>query len=200
LPDELPANHEEAMAFFDAEHRVLLAALHRSASDGHDTETWQLAWALDTYQHRHGHREDQVAAWQAALAAADRLGHLGARAYAHRFLARALFRQQRLADAVVHLEQSLHLHRQAGDPTGLGHVHHELAVVWDPMGDIHKSFEHDQQALCFYWAAGHRRGQAVALNGVGWSCIQFGQPERALRYCTAALTRFRRLGDGPARP
>jgi hypothetical protein len=67
------ADHEHAMAWFTAEHHVLLAIIKRAASTGFDTATWQLAWTLWTFLHRRGHWHDQSVAQRAALTASKRL-------------------------------------------------------------------------------------------------------------------------------
>jgi tetratricopeptide (TPR) repeat protein len=46
-------------------------------------------------------------------------------------------------------------------------------------------------------AAGHRPGEADALNAVGWCHAQLGEHAAALRNCAEALEVFRILGNRP---
>ncbi|MFD1045625.1 NB-ARC domain-containing protein, partial [Kibdelosporangium lantanae] len=68
LPDA-PA----AMAWFDTERANLLAAQHTAVTHGWHHTVWKLAWTLDTFHNRRGHRHDQLAMRQAAL---DAVAHL----------------------------------------------------------------------------------------------------------------------------
>ncbi len=49
-PEHL-ATHAQALAWFDAEHKVLLAATGLAARYGLDTQAWQLPWAMETFHH-----------------------------------------------------------------------------------------------------------------------------------------------------
>jgi tetratricopeptide (TPR) repeat protein len=44
-------------------------------------------------------------------------------------------------------------------------------------------------------ATGHRHGQALALNGVGWEHALLGDHTHALTHCQQALTLFQETGD-----
>ena len=81
------ADGEQAMAWFTAEHPVLLAAIDHAAATGFDTHTWQLAWTLTTFLYRRGRWHDWVVTLRAAIATADRLADPAAQAFAHRNLA-----------------------------------------------------------------------------------------------------------------
>ena len=41
-----PADHPQALAWFEAEHQVLLAAVTLAAGSGFDSHAWQLPWAM----------------------------------------------------------------------------------------------------------------------------------------------------------
>jgi hypothetical protein len=59
--------HTQALAWFTTEHQVLLAAIRYASSQGFDTHTWQLAWAMTTFLHRRGHWQDASVTQFAAL-------------------------------------------------------------------------------------------------------------------------------------
>jgi DNA-binding SARP family transcriptional activator/tetratricopeptide (TPR) repeat protein len=194
-PEHL-ADHEQALAWFAVEHRVLLAAIDHATAAGFDTHTWQLAWTLNDFLYRRGHWLDWAAAQQAAVAAAQQLADPNMQARAHRHLGFAYTRLDRIDDAQTHLGQALDLYRKAGDPAGQAHTHISLAVVRERQGRLAEALDHTQQALDLYQTAGDRVGQADALNAVGWYHALLGDHRQALTFCQQALRLFQELDDG----
>jgi DNA-binding SARP family transcriptional activator len=192
---EHPADHERALAWFTAEHSVLLTAIDHAAGSGFDTHIWQLAWSLATFLHWRGHWHDQVATGHAVLAAARRLADPAVQAYAHRLLARGCLRLGRDADAHTHLRHALDLYRQTGDRAGQAYTHRYLSVMWERQDRHAEALDHAQQALDLFRTADHRAGQADSLNAVGWEHAQLGNHQQALTYCQQALTLLQELGD-----
>jgi tetratricopeptide (TPR) repeat protein/DNA-binding XRE family transcriptional regulator len=186
---------QSAMAWLGAEHVNLLAALARAAEAELDTHTWQLAWGLDTFHYRQGHPTSQVAAWQAAVAAAGRLGNPAAQAYAHRRLGEAHRLAGQPADAYTHMREALHLFTSSDDQHGQGSVHLDLSILANQRGDLHQALDHAEQALTVARSGGYGRQQARALNSVGWYQAQFGNHTAALALCQEALDLNLRLGD-----
>lgn len=106
---EVIADREQAMAWFEAEHRVLLAATAQAASTGFDAHAWQLPEALTTFLVRRGYWHDSAATQQTALAAARRLEDLAAQALVHRRLAQVSFLLGSYQDASAHCGHALEL-------------------------------------------------------------------------------------------
>ena len=75
-----PADREQALAWFEAEHQTLLAVLAFAAGSGSDTHAWQLPWAMGPFLQARGHWQEWAATQRTALAAATRLGDLAAQA------------------------------------------------------------------------------------------------------------------------
>jgi tetratricopeptide (TPR) repeat protein len=189
------ADYAQAMAWFTAEHRVLLAAVAHAAATGFDTHTWQLTWAVWTFLDRRGLWHDLAAVSRAAVAAAERLTDPTAQAYAHRNLASAYIRLGGFDDAETQLSRALDLATRAGDPVGQGQAHHGLALVWERRGHPAQALDHASHALHLYRAAGHQIGQARALNNVGWYHALLGDHQQALTSCQQALTLHQELDD-----
>src|SRR5205814_5342681 len=99
---EHPVDHEQAMAWFSAEHAVLRAAVDHAAATGFDTHTWQLAWTLAAFLDRRGHWHDYAAIGRAAVAAAGRPADASGPARAHPDLAYADRRAGRVLAAHHH--------------------------------------------------------------------------------------------------
>jgi len=185
----------QAMAWFVAEHQVLVAAVEKAADAGSDDHAWHLAWALTDYFDRQGHWHDHAAAQDSALNAARRTADPRRQAYSHRALAAALIQLGRHADAYAQLGAALDLFRQLGDGPGQAHVHRTLAWLDERQGRAADALAHAEHALELFGAAGHRAGQARALNAVGWYHAQLGDYQQALAHCEQALVLLREIGD-----
>jgi tetratricopeptide (TPR) repeat protein len=192
---EHPADHERALAWFTAEHSVLLAAVDHAATTGFDAHTWQLAWTLFDFLDRRGLWHDWAATQQAAVAATGRVADPTMQARAHRALARAYIKLGRLDDAHAQLRHALDLYHRSGDPVGQARTHIGLAQVWVRRGRPTEALDHARQALDLSQAAGHRPGQAAALNAVGWYHALLGDHRQALTACRQAITLHQDFGD-----
>jgi DNA-binding SARP family transcriptional activator/tetratricopeptide (TPR) repeat protein len=193
-PESL-ADHHKAMAWFGAEHPVLLAAVRHAVDTGQDAYAWQLAWAIDTFLFRRGHWDDRVAVWSNALLAAERLADLNAQACAHRGIARGSVEAGRPADAQTHLHHALDLCIRTGNQAGQANVHNTLAYLCAAQHDHRQALGHAGDALALYLAAGNVRGQALALNGVAWNSVMLADYPQAIAYCQQALPLHDKVGD-----
>ena len=193
-PEHL-TDHEQALAWFTAEHAVLLAAVDHAATTGFDAHAWQLAWAVTTFLHRRGHWHDWAAVGRIAVAASERLADRSAQARAHRQLAGAHTRLGHFDDAHIHLQHALALDTQTGDLAGQAHTDWNLSMLSERQAHHSRALEYAQQALRLYRAAGHRQGQADALNAIGWQHAQLGDHQQALTACQLALTLLQELDD-----
>lgn len=190
-PHPLP-DYAAALAWFDAEHRCVLAAQRAAAGLGRHRAVWQLAWTLTTFHLRRGHSQDNLAAWRAAMAAADHLGDPVVRTRVHRLLGDALVEVGRHEEAVEHLHRALALAEGSGDLLNQGQVHRTLSWAWDQRGDGGRALAHARHALGIYRALDDPAGEADALNGVGWYAARLGEHDLAREHCAAALALHRR--------
>jgi DNA-binding SARP family transcriptional activator len=184
----------QALAWFEAERRVLMAATGRALEADFDTHAWQLAWALSKFLDMRGRWHDWAATEQIALAAAQRLGDREAQASAHQRFGYASARIGRYEDAHAHLGLALSIHDERGNHAGQAYVHNSLAITLSYQERHGEALGHAVQALKSYTAAGDRPGQAQALNSVGWLSAVVGDHQQALSYCEQSLDLFRDLG------
>jgi DNA-binding SARP family transcriptional activator/tetratricopeptide (TPR) repeat protein len=192
------ADYDEALAWLQAEHQVLLAAISTAAATGFDLHACQIAWTLSTYQNRLGYWHDWTSAQHIALAAALRLGDKVAQAEAHRNLGRATLRYDDNAGAQSHLERTLALHEELGDPVGQADALIELARVLSRQDRYSEALDCARRALRLYQETGDAAGPAYALNAIGWYHCQSGDYATALEYCEQALELHGKLNDGSA--
>jgi tetratricopeptide (TPR) repeat protein len=189
------ADGPHAMAWFAAEHAVLLALVRDAATSRRDTECWQLAWTLWTHLDRRGYWDDLAEVSHLAIAATIRSAGPGEQAGAYRMLARAYTRLNRLDDARTQLRCALDLCRHAGDRPGQALTELNLALAWERQGDHALALDHARTALALFVAEGDRAGQVRARSAVGWYHALLGDHVQALSHCQVALADVAAIGD-----
>jgi len=193
---EHPADQDGALAWFDAEHRVLLAATATAAEEGRDGHAWRLPWALAVFLDRRGHWNDYTATQHTALEAARRLGDRDGQAQAHQYLGHAYVALRRHDLAHGHFNQALAWYGELSDRAGEARMHLDISTVLDRQGRYPEATTHAQEGLRLFRAAGDEHGVARALNSLGWDLAHLGDhgPE-AIAHCQEALRLLRGLGD-----
>lgn len=189
------AGPAEALAWFGAEHRNLVAAVELAAAAGFDRHCWQLGSSTWKYFDRRGNWHDWAVTLETALAATERLGDRAAQARIARGLAGAFSRLGRLDDAFANYRRAIVLLDELGDRAGHAHTLHNLAIVLHRQGDDRAALEHTRQALELFRAAGYRYGEATALGAIGWYQARLGDHEAAVGSCRAAVALHRAIGD-----
>jgi tetratricopeptide (TPR) repeat protein len=189
------ANFGQAMAWFEAEHAVLVAAVTLAVRQGFDTCAWQLPWALASFLDRRAHWHDWEAVQRTAVAAAQRLGDKAAQAHSRRGLGHVCVVLGSYQDAHDQFEHALRLYSELGDRIGQARAHHDTAWSYGKQGRFQEGLDHSQQALRLARAAGDCPTEAKALNGIGWHSAHLGNYQRALASCQQALDLARDLGS-----
>ncbi len=189
------ADREQALAWLEAEHRVLLAMTVAAADAGLDGHAWELPSVLSLHFSRRGYFADWAQSQRTALAAATRLGDKAARARAHRALGDAMVQLESVPRARSHLRAAMTLYRQLGDENGQAVCHLSISRLFGSLGDPAAALSHARSALSLYRASCHLAGQARALNGMGWHSAKLGRIPRGLSYCQQALELNRYVED-----
>ena len=185
----------DALAWFEAERQVLIAAITQAAEAGLDAPAWQLPWSVWLFFDREGYWHDQVAIQRIAIAAAGRLGNRARQAHAYRDLGCTYGRLGQLAEARELCTQALDLHREVGDRMGEARAHSEIAMLAEQQGRLAEALGHAQLSLALYRDEGYEPGLAKMLNGVGWMHALLGDYEQALEFCEQALGMYQGRGD-----
>jgi tetratricopeptide (TPR) repeat protein len=139
------------------------------------------------------HREVRVE--QAAVDATQRLADPIALIRTRHNLAGAYAQLGRYTDAHTELGRALDLATRAGDHTMRAHTHLRISVLWGLQDRSTEALDHARQAFTRYEAAGHRAGQADALNQVGYAHQHLGHHAQAVTCYRHALDLFHGLGD-----
>ncbi|MET9239467.1 BTAD domain-containing putative transcriptional regulator [Nonomuraea sp. NPDC003709] len=185
----------QALAWFTAEHPVLMSVVELAAQGGFDTHSWQLAWALERFLDQQGHWRDCATVQRHGLAAAQRLGHRAAQAHLHRALARASARLGDYHVAWPGIRRSLELHEELGDLAGLATAHRSHAWLLDQVGRYEESIQQAERALALYAATGNPAGEASMLHALAWTHIRLDQDCRAATYLQDALIKLNGLSN-----
>jgi DNA-binding SARP family transcriptional activator/tetratricopeptide (TPR) repeat protein len=190
-----PADHRQAMAWFEQEHQVLLAAVALAAGSGFDSHAWQLPWAMASFLQARGRWQEWAAAQHTALAVATRLGDTAAQALSGRLLGMACTGLGDHDQARAHFASSLTLYQRLGDRLGQARIHLNLGGLAEHQGRYADALGHGEQALRLYQAIGHKANEAGALNDVGWYHCRLGDYQQARVFCRQALTLSAEAGN-----
>jgi tetratricopeptide (TPR) repeat protein/DNA-binding XRE family transcriptional regulator len=192
-PEHL-ANREDAIAWLETDHHVLLAITGLAAAARFDTHAWQLPKAMAPYLSRRGHYQEWASTQRTALAAAERLGDLAGQATASRILANACNRLGDYEQAVTYHAKSLALCQRLGDRLGETLVHAGLSVVAENQGRYADALVHAEDSLRLYRVLGDRLGEARTLNATGWFRALLGDYRQARALSRQALTVMSEIG------
>ena len=135
---EQPADHREALTWFEEEHQVLLAAITLAVQSGFDVHAWQLPWALTPFLQTRGHWQEWAATQRTALAAATRLGDLAAQAVCGRLLAVAYSDLGDHDESARLFTASLALYQRLGNRLGEAKVQFNLAALAEAPGPLRR--------------------------------------------------------------
>jgi DNA-binding SARP family transcriptional activator/tetratricopeptide (TPR) repeat protein len=189
------ADYAQALAWFEAQLQVLLAAVALAVRTGHDNHAWQLPWAMASFLQIRGHWPESAAIQRIALDAAARLGHAAGQAMAGRFLAVACVELGDHDRARGHFADSLALYRGLGNRLGEARIQQDLGVMAASQGRHAAALGHNEEALRLFEAIGEKLGQAHALNNIGWYHGTLGHYQLARSFCHRALTLNAEAGD-----
>jgi DNA-binding SARP family transcriptional activator/tetratricopeptide (TPR) repeat protein len=190
-----PADYQQALAWFEEEHLVLLAAVTLAAESGFDSHAWQLPWAIASFLQIRGHSHEWAAIQRTALAAATRLGDIAAQALSGRLLGAACIDLGDHVQARGHFASSLTLYQRLGDRPGEARIHQNLGLLTERQGRYADALGHAEQALRLYQAIGDKVSEAEALNEIGWCHGRLGDYQQARAFCRQALTLSAEAGD-----
>jgi tetratricopeptide (TPR) repeat protein/transcriptional regulator with XRE-family HTH domain len=190
-----PADRWQALAWFEAEHQVLLTAIDLAARSRFDTHAWQLPWAAASFLAARGHWRESAATQRAALVAATRLGNTAAQALSGRLLANACAKLGDHDQARGHYASSLTLYQALGNRLGEAKIHYGLCSAAEREGRYADALGHAEQALRLYQAIGDKANEAHALNGVGWCHGLLGDYQQARAFCQQALALCAEAGN-----
>jgi len=194
-PERL-ASPQEALAWFDAEYHVLLAAVALAAETGFDACAWQLPWSMARFLDLRGHWHEWVAVQRCGLAAATRLGDTNAQALSQRGLASACARLGDYGQAEALLADCLLMSQQTGDLDGQCRAYQCLSWIAGTLQDRYAdALAYSERSLALSQESGNQLAQAEHLNAVGWNHAMLGHYEETLTFCQQSLKLLHDVGS-----
>ncbi|MGW4652059.1 tetratricopeptide repeat protein [Kitasatospora sp. NPDC004289] len=182
---------EDPLAWFAAEHQVLLTVTAYAGAADRPVAVGWLAWALGTYLNRQGHWHDWVSVQGAALEAHRRLSDLRGQAVTGMNLARA---RTRLGH--VHLNLGWMCDQQGGrHPEALAFA--DLAAGWyhSQLGDHAGAVTRCTEALALQERIGDRRAQANTWDSLGYAHHHLADHAEAVRCYRRAVEIQQEVGE-----
>ena len=180
-------SYDAALAWFDAEQRVLRGMLELAVAHGLDEHCWKLAWLWAPKLKRRGRMHEVLAVQRTALVSADRLGDDDALAHVHYDLGHANDWLGDYPAADLHLRRALELFTGLGNRHGVGQAQHGLAGLLAGQDRYAEALEHAYEGLRLRRAFADTAGVASSENAVGWILAHLGRHDDALLHCRRAL-------------
>ena len=193
-PEQLGSG-EQALAWFRAELKVLLATVQLAAGRRFDRQAWQLPWSLRSFLDSQGLWHDWDAVNQVALAAAGRLQDHDGLGWTHHRMAQVCSLTGSVPDSIEQNLRALANFQLAGNLAGQGSARLGLCISLSHQGDHRAALEHGSQALALFREAGDQIGEAYVLHLVGLELAHTGETGAGREHCTEAVELYGELGD-----
>jgi tetratricopeptide (TPR) repeat protein len=138
---------------------------------------------------------ENAAVQRIGLFAARRCGDLAGQAHALAGLASCYARSGSDGDAQAVFASALAVFEKVDGHASRGRIHSQLGWLAERRQQPAEMLGHCQQALALYQVAGHRPGEAVTLNDVGYSHAMVGDYRQAFDFCQRSLAALAELGE-----
>jgi DNA-binding SARP family transcriptional activator len=195
-PDVAPfADASAGVAWLEAEHTNLVAAVPTAVASGVDQMAWLLATSLRGYFASHRYAVDWLGTAEAALSAARAVGDTLGLAAAHLGLGAAHRSLPRYPAAMEHLVAALSKCRQAGWRDGEANALSNLAVVYLDTGQLRRAADTADEALTLCRQLGLVASEAAQVGNRGVIRLWLGDLADATADFSAALRQFRANGN-----
>ncbi|WP_208720075.1 tetratricopeptide repeat protein, partial [Amycolatopsis circi] len=184
----------EALAWFDAEHTNLTAAVAHAHHTGH-RDTVALATCLQEYLTWRHYLTEQVTVATHAATAATALDDPHARAIALNNLGIALQKVRRFDESITAHQTARDLFRELGDRHREGQAWNNLGVALREVRRFDEAITAHQTARDLYQELGDRHSEGGAWNNLGNALQQVRRFEEAIAAYQTARDICQELGD-----
>jgi len=194
-PAKAFTGREDALAWLDAEHGNLIAAVQMAADTGRDRTAMKLPLLLADYLAFRGDVDDLMTTTIVSLTTAQRLGDQDAEGNALTNLGGALLEMRRLEKAVTTLRDALAIFRQTGGRRREGDALNNLGVALTATGQPGEAVTAHEDAAAIFRKTGDQHREAKALNNLGVALTATGRLGEAIIAHHDAAAIFRKTGD-----
>jgi DNA-binding SARP family transcriptional activator/tetratricopeptide (TPR) repeat protein len=179
--------YDAALAWFDAEDRVLANVIEQAAAQRQDEHSWKLAWYWAPVLNRRGRSAELFGVTRTAVLCAGRLGDRDALAHVHCELGNVTAHHGDYRAADEHLRKALELFTDLGDLANVGETQYRRGVLLVHQERWDEALGHAVEALRLRRSLAGNAAIAYSENMVGWILAHTGEPDAALWYCRRAL-------------
>jgi tetratricopeptide (TPR) repeat protein/transcriptional regulator with XRE-family HTH domain len=175
--------HDQALAWYEAEYHVLLAAMALAVDWGLDHHAWQISLVMHPIQATQGHTGEWTAIKRMQMAA-------GVRDDAAMVASGARDSTGTLGDyqwVPGYYASMAELYQQLGNRRGQALCLYGLAAIAEYQGQYAEALSHAQQAASLFRGIGDKAGETELLNAVGWYHALLGDYQQARGLCRQAL-------------
>ena len=176
--------HAQALAWFEAEYHVLLAAVALAADSGLDDHGWQISWAMHPYLATRGHDLKWTAIKRTTMAAAIRHDAAITASGAHDN-AGTPGDYQWVPEYYADMAK---LYQQLGNRRGQALCLYSLAVIAEYQGKYAEALSHAEQSASRCRGIGGKAGETELLNTADWYHALLGDYSQARGLSRRALT------------
>jgi DNA-binding SARP family transcriptional activator len=188
------ATYHQALAWCDAEHENLVAAIEQAAATRHDDVGWKLPVALFMFFTLRRRWAELRATMSVAAACAGRGGDQDGLAWASDCLGHAYLQLRESEEALRCYRLALSTRREIGDRRGECAALNNLGCIYEVTGQHSDAAHCYEQALAIASQMGNRYGEAIALSNLGESYHHLGRLAAALDCYMRSLTIIREFG------
>jgi tetratricopeptide (TPR) repeat protein len=187
--------HDQATAWFDAEHTNLIAITRHATDNGQHATAWQMAAALIGVFGIRGPHDEWDALTNTGLDSARNLRDLKAEHYLLLVSTEQLIYARRIKEAEEHVRRALDLARVLKAPGTDARTREYLAMVCVSAGDFTHAASYAREAVEFYNRLGDTWAAAIATNDLGRALLGLHKPDDAIACYRQALETLRAVGD-----
>ena len=187
--------YEQALAWCDAEHENLVAAIGQAAATGHDDIGWQLPVTLTWFIGLRRRWADLQAVMTIAVTCARRRGDQQGMAWALDCLGQAHKNLRHYEEARRCYRRALSTRREIGDRPGEGACLNNLGCTYWKTGQHADAARYYEQALAIARHTGNRHGEAIALSNLAEAYHHLGRLAAALDCYARSLDIVRETSD-----
>jgi tetratricopeptide (TPR) repeat protein len=182
--------HDDALAWFEAEYHVLLAAVALAVDSGLDSHSWQIPWAMHPFLATQEHNLEWSAIKRMTMAGGirDRAAIIASGAEIVGMLGEYQWVPEYYAN-------SLKLYQQLGNRRGEALCLLSLAALAEYQGQYADALACAEQAVGLCRGIGDKAGEVELLNWVGWYHAVLGDYPQARVLCREALALNARYGS-----
>jgi DNA-binding SARP family transcriptional activator len=174
--------HEQALAWFETEYQVVLAAVALAVEWGLDDHAWQISMVMHPIQAMRG-LLDWTAIKGMTMAAAIR-SDATTIASGARKVAGTLGDYQWVPEYYANVAK---LYQLRGNRSGHALCLYSLALLAEYQGHYAEALSHAEQAAALFRDMGDKAGETELLNAVGWYHALLGDYPQARDLCRHAL-------------